>query len=41
VPRERYIERRGYRDGDDSSRAGVGIHVPGVSMGAGVGGDRW
>jgi hypothetical protein len=41
VPRERYIERRGYRDGDDSSRAGVGIHVPGVSMEAGVGGDRW
>jgi hypothetical protein len=39
APRERYIERRDYRDWDD--RAGVGIRAPGVSVGVGVGGDRW
>jgi hypothetical protein len=41
APRERYIERRGYRDWDDGPRAGVGIRAPGVSVGVGVGGDRW
>jgi hypothetical protein len=42
APRERYIERRGYyRDWDDGPRAGVGIRTPGVSVGVGVGGDRW
>jgi hypothetical protein len=40
APRERYIERRGYRDWDDGPRAGVGIRAPGVSVGVGVG-DRW
>ena len=40
VPRERYIERREYRDWDDGPRAGVGIRAPGVSVGVGVG-DRW
>src|ERR1700681_4851945 len=38
APRERYIERRGYRDWDDSPRAGVGFRAPGVSVGIG---DRW
>ena len=38
MPRERYIERREYRDWD-SPRAGVGIRAPGVSVGVGV--DRW
>ena len=38
APRERYIERRYY---DDRPRGGVGIHAPGVSIGVGVGGDRW
>jgi hypothetical protein len=32
--RERYIERRGYRDG-----SGIGIHAPGVSVGIGT--DRY
>jgi hypothetical protein len=41
APRERYIERRGYRDWDDGPRPGVGIRTPGVSVGIGVGGDRW
>jgi hypothetical protein len=41
APRERYIERRGYRDWDDGPRAGVGFRAPGVSVGVGVGGDRW
>ena len=41
MPRERYIERRGYRDWDDGPRAGVGIRAPGVSVGVGVGDDRW
>lgn len=41
APRERYIERRGYRDWDDGPRAGVGIRAPGVSVGVGVGDDRW
>jgi hypothetical protein len=40
APRERYIERRTYRDWDDGPRAGVGIRAPGVSVGVGVG-DRW
>ena len=39
MPRERYIERREYRDWDDGPRAGVGIRAPGVSVGVGV--DRW
>lgn len=39
APRERYIERRSYRD--DGPRAGVGIRAPGVSVGVGVGNDRW
>jgi hypothetical protein len=39
MPRERYYERRSYRDWDDGPRAGVGIRAPGVSIG--VGGDRW
>ena len=39
APRERYIERR--RDWDDTPRAGVGIRAPGVSVGVGVGSDRW
>ena len=41
MPRERYYERRTYRDWDDSPRAGVGIRTPGVSVGVGVGEDRW
>jgi hypothetical protein len=43
APREGYVERRGYRDRDwdDGSRAGVGFRAPGVSVGVGVGGDRW
>jgi hypothetical protein len=39
APRERYIERRGYRDWDDGPRAG--FRAPGVSVGVGVGNDRW
>jgi hypothetical protein len=41
APRERYIERRDYRDRDwdDGPHAGVGFRAPGVSVG--VGGDRW
>lgn len=42
MPRERYYERRTYhRDWDDGPRAGVGIRAPGVSVGIGVGDDRW
>jgi hypothetical protein len=41
MPRERYIERRTYRDWDDGPRAGVGFRAPGVSVGVGVGNDRW
>ncbi len=41
APRERYIERRSYRDWEDGPRTGVGIRAPGVSVGVGVGGDRW
>src|ERR1700737_1128196 len=41
APRERYSERRSYRDWDDSPRAGVGFRAPGVSVGVGVGDDRW
>jgi hypothetical protein len=40
-PRDRYYERRTYRDWDDGPRAGVAIRTPGVSVGVGVGGDRW
>ena len=36
APRERYIERRGYEDRD---RGGIGINVPGVSVGIGT--DRY
>jgi hypothetical protein len=39
APRERYIERRGYRDWDDGPRAGFGFRAPGVSVG--IGDDRW
>lgn len=38
APRDRYIERRGYRDWDDGPRAGFGFSAPGVSIGIG---DRW
>ena len=38
APRERYIERRSYREYDEP-RGGVGFRAPGVSVG--VGGDRW
>ena len=41
APREQYIERRSYRDYDDGPRGGVGFRAPGVSVGVGVGGDRW
>ena len=40
APRERYIERRHYRDYDER-RGGVGIRAPGVSVGVGVDSDRW
>jgi hypothetical protein len=39
APRERYIEGRTYRDWDDGPR--VGFRAPGVSVGVGVGGNRW
>lgn len=35
----RYYERRSYRHYDDGPS--VGIRTPGVSVGVGVGGDRW
>jgi hypothetical protein len=44
APRERYIERRVYRDRDyydEGPSAGVGIRTPGGTVGIGVGGDRW
>ena len=41
APRERYIERRTYRDWNEGPRAGVGFRAPGVSVGVGVGDDRW
>jgi hypothetical protein len=34
APRERYIERRGY---DERRGGGIGIEVPGVSVGIGSG----
>lgn len=37
APRERYIERRGYRDWDDGPRPGFGFQAPGVSIGVGGG----
>jgi hypothetical protein len=40
APRERYIERREYRDRDYGPRGGIGFRAPGVSVGVGVG-DRW
>lgn len=41
-PRDRYNPPRVYRErGWDEPRAGVGIRAPGVSVGIGVGGDRW
>ena len=39
-PRERYIERRHYRDYDEP-RSGVGIRAPGVDVGVGISGERW
>jgi len=39
APRERYIERRSYRDWDDGPRGGIGFRAPGVSVG--IGDDRW
>ena len=39
APRERYIERRGYYN--DQPRPGIGFSAPGVSVGVGVGNDRW
>jgi hypothetical protein len=35
APRERYIERRDYRDWDDGPRPGIGFRAPGVSVGVG------
>jgi hypothetical protein len=35
APRERYIERRGYREWDDGPRPGIGFQAPGVSVGVG------
>ena len=40
-PRDRYERRSYYRGYDDGPRAGVGIRTPGVSVGIGVGSDRW
>jgi hypothetical protein len=39
APRERYYERRSYRDWDDGPRPGIGFRAPGVSVG--IGDDRW
>jgi hypothetical protein len=39
APRERYIERREYYN--DEPRSGIGFRAPGVSVGVGVGNDRW
>jgi hypothetical protein len=39
APREQYIERRGYYN--DQPRPGFGFSAPGVSIGVGVGNDRW
>jgi hypothetical protein len=38
APRERYIERRDYYD---EPRPGIGFRAPGVSVGVGLGDDRW
>jgi hypothetical protein len=35
VPRDRYIERRGYYDRDYDERGGIGFSAPGVSVGVG------
>jgi hypothetical protein len=42
APRERYIERRGYRDGyyNDGPSVGIGVGPAGVGVGVGVG-PRW
>ena len=41
APRDRYYyEHRRYRDWDEP-HAGVGFRAPGVSVGVGVGEDRW
>lgn len=42
MPRDRYYERRTYRDWDYDygPRAGFGVRAPGVSVGVGVG-DGW
>lgn len=42
VPRERYIERRGYYDGyyDNGPSVGIGVGPGGVGVGVGVG-PRW
>lgn len=43
VPRERYIERRGYHDGgyyNDGPSVGIGVGPGGVGVGFGVG-PRW
>lgn len=40
MPRDRYYERRTYRDWDEGPRAGFGVRAPGVSVGVGVG-DGW
>ncbi|MEA2896611.1 MAG: hypothetical protein QOJ84_2226 [Bradyrhizobium sp.] len=37
APRERYIERRGYEGRRYEERGGIGINVPGVSVGIGTG----
>ena len=39
MPRDRFIERRHYRDWDEGPRAGIGFRAPGVSVG--VGSDRY
>jgi hypothetical protein len=40
APRDRYIERRGYGYYEEP-RPGIGFSAPGVSIGVGVGNDRW
>lgn len=40
MPRDRYYERRTYRDWDEGPRAGFGVRAPDVSVGVGVG-DGW
>lgn len=40
VPRDRYIERRGYYDGGYGPSVGIGVGPGGVGVGVGVG-PRW